>query len=169
LDISTNNIQGGTLRLLLQKKSKYIKTKKIKKFLLKEKIFFKKIDIKKKFQDFIKILSQLNIRVMKEIENKKNIYAYGSPRKASLLLIISRLNKMIIKNSFEDNILKCNKYIPGTDIKIINTEKIILKRNSIVVILAWNFVKEIIERLKKKNVKNIKLFIPLPKFIVKKI
>ena len=169
LDISTNNIQGGTLRLLLQKKSKNIKTKKIKKFLLKEQIFFKKIDIKKKFLDFNKILSQLNIQVMKEIENKKNIYAYGSPTKASLLLIISRLNKMIIKNSFEDNILKCNKYIPGTDIKIINTEKIKLKRNSIVIILAWNFVKEIIERLKKKNVKNIKLFIPLPKFIVKKI
>ena len=169
LDISTNNIQGGTLRLLLQKKSKYIKTKKIKKFLLKEKIFFKKIDIKKNFQDFNKTLSQLNIQIMKEIENKKNIYAYGSPTKASLLLIISRLNKMIIKNSFEDNILKCNKYIPGTDIKIINTEKIVLKKNSIVIILAWNFVKEIIERLKKKKVKNIKLFIPLPKFIVKKI
>jgi SAM-dependent methyltransferase len=169
LDISTNNIQGGTLRLLLQKNSKYIKTKKIKKFLLKEQIFFKKIDIKKKILDFNKILSQLNIQVMKEIENKKNIYAYGSPTKASLLLIISRLNKMIIKNSFEDNILKCNKYIPGTDIKIINTEKVKLKRNSIVIILAWNFVKEIIERLKKKNVKNIKLFIPLPKFIVKKI
>jgi hypothetical protein len=131
----------------------------IKKFLLKEKIFFKKIDIKKKFQDFNKILSQLNIQVMKEIKNKKNIYAYGSPTKASLLLIISRLNKMIIKNSFEDNILKCNRYIPGTDIKIINTEKIILKRNSIIIILAWNFVKEIIVRLKKKNVKNIKLFI----------
>ena len=55
------------------------------------------------------------------------------------------------------------------DIKIINAEKIVLKRNSIIIILAWNFVKEIIERLKKKNVKNIKLFIPLPKFIVKKI
>jgi len=40
LDISTNNIQGGTLRLLLQKKTKYTKTKKIKEFLLKEKIFF---------------------------------------------------------------------------------------------------------------------------------
>jgi hypothetical protein len=106
---------------------------------------------------------------MKEIEKKKNIYAYGSPTKATLLLIISRLNKMIIKNSFEDNFLKCNKYIPGTDIKIVNTEKIVLKNNSIVIILAWNFVKEIIGRLKKKNVKNIKLFIPLPKFIVKKI
>jgi hypothetical protein len=76
---------------------------------------------------------------------------------------------MIIKNSFEDNILKCNKYIPGTDIKIINTKKIVLKNNSIVIILAWNFVKEIVDRLKKKNVKNIRLFIPLPKFIVKKI
>lgn len=169
LDISTNKIQGGTLRLLLQKKSKKIKTKKIKKFLLKERIFFKKIDIKKKLQDFKQILSQLKIKIMKEIKNKKNIYAYGSPTKASLLLIISRLNKMIIKNSFEDNILKCNKYIPGTDIKIINAEKIVLKKNSIVIILAWNFVKEIIERLKKKNVKNIKLFIPLPKFTVKKI
>jgi SAM-dependent methyltransferase len=169
LDISTNNIQGGTLRLLLQKKSKNIKVKKIKKFLRKEKIFFKKMDINKKFQDFNKALLLLNTQIMKEIKNKKNIYAYGSPTKASLLLIISRLNKMIIKNSLEDNILKCNKYIPGTDIKIINAEKIVLKRNSIVIILAWNFVKEIIERLKKKNVKNIKLFIPLPKFIVKKI
>ena len=128
LDISTNNIQGGTLRLLLQKKSKNVKTKQIKKFLYKEKIFFKKIDIKKKFQDFNKILSQLNIQIMKEIKNKKNIYVYGSPTKASLLLTISRLNKMIIQNSFEDNILKCNKYIPGTDINIINTKKNCIKK-----------------------------------------
>jgi SAM-dependent methyltransferase len=169
LSISTNNIQGGTLRLLLQKKSKKIKINKIKKFLQDEKRFFKKIDIKKKLRDFKKILSHLNIEIIKEIKNKKIIYAYGSPTKASLLLIISRLNKMIIKNSFEDNVLKCNKYIPGSDVKVISTKKMVLKNNSVVIILAWNFAKEIIKRLKKRNIKNIKLIIPLPKFDIKKI
>jgi SAM-dependent methyltransferase len=169
VDISTNNIQGGTLRLLLQKKSKKIKTKKITKFLKDEKRFLKKINIKKKLQDFNKILFRLNFEIIKEVKSKKTIYAYGSPTKASLLLIISRLNKTVIKNSFEDNVLKCNKYIPGSDIKVISAKKIILKSNSVIIILAWNFAKEIIKKLKKKNIKNVKLIIPLPKFNIKKI
>ena len=75
----------------------------------------------------------------------------------------------MIKNSFEDNSLKCNKYIPGTDIKIINTKKIKMNLNSIIVILAWNFSNEIKTRLKKQNIKKVKLFIPLPKISIKKI
>jgi len=38
-----------------------------------------------------------------------------------------------------------------------------------VIILAWNFAKEIEIRLKKQNFKNIKLLIPLPRLISKKI
>ena len=84
-------------------------------------------------------------------------------------MLRSRLDRKIIKNSFEDNLLKCNKYIPGTDIKIINTKNIRLNSNSVIIILAWNFSKEIEKRLKNQNVKNTKLFIPLPKLNIKKI
>ena len=38
------------------------------------------------------------------------------------------LNSDIIKFTLEDNLLKTNKYIPGTDIKIIKYKKSILKK-----------------------------------------
>ena len=75
----------------------------------------------------------------------------------------------MVKNSFEDNMLKCNKYIPGTDIKILNTKKIKIDEDSIFIILAWNFYKEIEIRLRNKKIRNSKLFIPLPKINIKNI
>jgi SAM-dependent methyltransferase len=168
IDLSTNKIQGGTLRLLLQKK-KLLKIKKVENFIREEDNFFKKINIKDKFKNFNRILLNLNSYIKKEIIKNKNIYAYGSPTKASLLLINSKLNIKMIKNSFEDNPLKCNKYIPGTDIKIINTKKIKMKKRSIIVILAWNFFKEIEMRLKKKKINETKILIPLPEIKIRKI
>ena len=169
IDLSTNHIQGGTLRLLLQKKETKKEIKKVKKFLKEEENFFKKINLKDKFFNFEKALLKLNSRIEKEIVKKKIIYAYGSPTKASLLLIKSKLNKGRIKNTFEDNQLKCKKYIPGTDIKIINTKKIKINDNSIIIILAWNFFKEIKNNLNKKNIKNKKLIIPLPNIKIIKL
>ena len=169
VDLSTNKIQGGTLRILLQKKNLKSKLKKVNNFIKKEENFFKKIIIKDMFKNFNRTLLNLNSQIKKEISKNRKIYAYGSPTKASLLLIKSKLNKNIIKNSFEDNQLKCNKYIPGTDIKIVNSKKIKKLSNLAIIILAWNFYKEIKIRLKKKNIRNTKLIIPLPKFNIRKI
>ena len=122
-----------------------------------------KSKIKYKFQEFEKSISNLNKFVNKFKINHTNIFAYGSPTKASLLLTSSRLNIGVIKNSFEDNQLKCNKYIPGTDIKIINSNLIKKKNPRLVIILAWNFAKEIILKLKSKKLKGTKIITPLPK------
>ena len=168
VDLSTNKIQGGTLRVLLQKKKLKSKIKKVDNFIKKEENFFKKISVKDMFENFNKILLNLNSQIKKEIVKNRKIFAYGSPTKASLLLIKSKLNKNIIKNAFEDNQLKCNKYIPGTDIKIVNLKKIKKLSNLTIIILAWNFYKEIRIRLKKKNIRNTKLIIPLPKFNIRK-
>ena len=169
IDLSTNTIQGGTLRLLLQKRKLKNKIKKVERFIKFEEEFFKKINIKNKFLNFRKTLLKLNLLIKKEISKKNNIYAYGSPTKASLLLIQSKLSKNMVVNSFEDNSLKCNKYIPGTDIKIVNTRKMKINPGSVIIILAWNFSKEIEIRLKNLNIRNIKLFIPLPKTNIRKI
>jgi SAM-dependent methyltransferase len=168
IDLSTNKIQGGTLRLLLQKRKLKIR-KKVQRFIAVEKKFFSKINIKNKFKNFKKTLLKLNLLIKKEIDGKRTIYAYGSPTKASLLLINSKLNRNKIKYTFEDNPLKCGKYIPGSDIKIISSKKIKMSLKSAIIILAWNFSKEIEMRLKKLNMDGIKLFIPLPKLNIKKI
>ena len=44
-----------------------------------------------------------------------------------------------------------------------------MNSNSIMVILAWNFSNEIETRLKKQNIKKVKLIIPLPKINIRKI
>ena len=168
IDLSVNKIQGGTLRLLL-KKTKFEISKKVIKFMKNEKKFFYKLNLKKKIKNFEIILLKLNSQIKKEINKNRTIYAYGSPTKASLLLIKSKLNQNMIKNSFEDNLLKCGKYIPGSDIKIISSKKIKMSLKSVIIILAWNFSKEIVMKLKKLNIKDIKLFIPLPKLNVKEI
>ena len=123
IDLSVNKIQGGTLRLLL-KKTKFEISKKVINFMKNEKKFFYKLNLKKKIKNFEIILLKLNSQIKKEINKNRTIYAYGSPTKASLLLIKSKLNQNMIKNSFEDNLLKCGKYIPGSDIKIISSKKL---------------------------------------------
>ena len=164
IDISTNDIQGGTLRILTQKR-KYLKQRKnkIKNFIKNEKYFFIKSKIKHKFLNFEKSIAKFNNLVKEAKKKHNNIFAYGSPTKASLLLMISRLNVGVIKNTFEDNPLKCKKYIPGTDIKIISSNLIEDNNPKIVVILAWNFAKEIILKLKGKKLKGTKIITPLPK------
>jgi len=163
IDLSTNNIQGGTLRLLLQKRE--VKKKislKVKNFIGREKNFFKISKLKMKFSKFKKSLINLN-KIINNIKLKDNsIFAYGSPTKASMLLIKSVLNKNIVKYSFEDNLIKCNKYIPGTDVKIISSSKIKEMKPKNIIILAWNFADEIKLKLKKNNIKKINLILPLP-------
>jgi SAM-dependent methyltransferase len=163
IDLSINNIQGGTLRLLLQKRE-FVKkrTKKIENFIQNEKKFLKISKIKVKFSKFSKSIISLKKKINNIKKYNNSIYGYGSPTKASLLLISSGLNKNFIKNSFEDNLLKCNKYIPGTDIKIISSKYIKKIKPRNVIILAWNFADEIKLKLKKQNLKNFNLIVPLP-------
>lgn len=164
--ISSNNIQGGTIRILAKKvpKAKSLnKNLSINNYMLNEEKFFKLNQIRLQFSKFQEAMNKLNFLVNNLVKKKEKVYAYGSPTKASLLLISANLNKGFIRYTFEDNSLKCNKYIPGTDIKIISSNKISVYKPKFIIILAWNFTEEIRKRLEKTSLKNINLIIPLPK------
>ena len=63
--------------------------------------------------------------------------------------------------------MKDRKYTPGTDIEVISLSKCqsLIKKEKFLLILAWNFKKEIITFLKEKGFKG-KFLIPLPKKMV---
>ena len=84
---------------------------------------------------------------------------------------IFNLNSDIIKFTLEDNLLKTNKYIPGTDIKIIKYKKSILKKVDYIFLFAWNFKDIIIEKIKKDvgGNHNLTIIIPNPKLHTKEI
>ena len=139
---------GGSLRVFIKKDLKNIKiNSSIKKILLEEKRFglfnYKIFVMFRNKVELIKNNIKKNIKILK----KKNeiIVGFGAPAKAT-----TAINYFGIEAFFdyviEDNNLKHNKYIPGTKIKIISKEKIKNKIDCLIV-LAWNYFKEI----KNKN------------------
>ena len=58
--------------------------------------------------------------------------------------------------------LKCNKYVPGTDIIVKDEYKIITDKPDYLVILAWHLKKQMIKLFSSKGYKG-QFIIPLPK------
>ncbi len=149
---------GGSIRIYIKKNTK-VKIEKNIKQLLKEE---EKFGIKnyKTYENFSKKVYDVKKNVRKNIIklNKKNgkIICYGSPAKATTALNFFGISNEI-ECIIEDNKLKQGKFLPGIKIPIISKEKIKQKPNTLLV-LAWNFFKEIKEKNKNfaKNFVSIK-------------
>ena len=103
------------------------------------------------------------------LDNKhKIVYGYGAPTKATLFIKLCKLSNRV---SFviEDNGLKQNKYLPKTKIKIVGDKILSKSHPDLIIVFAWNFISDIISNLKRKNIKNIVVISPLPKFRLYKI
>ena len=163
VNLSTNSVQGGTLRVLC-KKSTGKNSQQVFKFLSNERK--KSIYNKKHISQWQKKIQQKMLRLNKFVTSKINenftVYGYGAPTKAVLLLKLSKLSKSGIQYTIEDNKLKINKFIPRSSIEIVNFKKITINKPNYLIIFAWNFVDDIVNKLKSKKIKNIKIIVPLP-------
>ena len=139
---------GGSIRIFI-KKDKGAKVENNVNQMLKEEENFgiKKF---KKYKDFGKKVYEIRECKKKHFKIKdknKLIIGYGAPAKAT-----TALNFFGISNEIdfivEDNKLKHNKFIPGVKIPI-KDKSHIKNKDNILVVLAWNFFKDI----KKNNLK----------------
>ena len=134
---------GGSLRIYIQKEKNIKVDKSVNEILKEEEIYgIKNYNTYKKFGEKVyKIRDNVikNINKLKKDGNK--LIGYGAPAKAT-----TALNFFGISNEIdciiEDNKLKQGKIIPGVNIPIISKENI-KKKLDILIVLAWNFFKEI--------------------------
>lgn len=102
------------------------------------------------YKDFAQRLNNIKINVIKNISNLKSKYkiiaGYGSPAKATTALNFFGIDSNFLDYTIEDNELKNNKFIPGVNIPIKNKEYCQSNLPDIVIVLAWNFFKEIEEK-----------------------
>ena len=137
------NTHGGSIRIYI-KKGKNIKVEDSVRELLKiENKFgikdFKTYELFGKKVQKIKENVKKNIRSLKS--NGKKLIGYGSPAKATTALNFFGISEEI-DFIVEDNKLKHGKFIPGVKIPIVNKKKVMDKNNNMIV-LAWNFYKDI--------------------------
>ena len=152
------NTHGGSLRIYVTKNKKVKPENSVKKMLDEEEKFgIKKFKTYEEFGEKVYKIRENVRKNLKKIKEKNNmIIGFGAPAKAT-----TALNFFGITNEIdfvvEDNKLKHNKYIPGVKIPIKSKATIKDKKN-IMIVLAWNFYKEIKENNLKlsENFINIK-------------
>jgi nucleoside-diphosphate-sugar epimerase len=147
-DAEKINTHGGSLRVYISKKGSKKVSNELKKILEEEKEFGIQNFII--FEDFEKNVQKIKKNVLaniKIIKSKyKKIIAYGAPAKASTALNFFGISSFI-EYVIEDNELKHDKYIPGTQLQIINKKKVSQKKIDCVLVMAWNFF----DYIKKNN------------------
>ena len=160
-DAEKLKVHGGMLRVYISLNKKPI-TKKMKKILASEndRNIINKIKNLNLFR--IKFSNKLNKFFYNLKKKGKKIYGMGAAPRACVMLNSANLTKNEIDLVGEvSKSLKCNKYVPGTNIMVRNEKKIIRDKPDYVVILAWHLKRRIINLLSKKGYKG-NFIIPLP-------
>ena len=137
---------GGSIRVYITKEKKIKIESSVNKILKKESI--NGILEDKIFLNYGQKIDNLNNNLKRNLiklnKKYKLVVGYGAPAKASTVINFAGITNKDIKFVIDDNKLKKNKFIPGTNIKIVSKKNI--KNADCVIVFAWNFYSEI-----KKN------------------
>ena len=162
-DVEPSPISGGAIIIYAAKQNKKISSR-LKKW--------RNYEIKNKINNFLtwKSFAKKSITHKKEmislmnkiISKEKNIVGWGASARSSTLLNFCKIDSKIISVIADQNNLKHNYFTAGSGI-LIDSPELVMKRNpKFVIILAWNFAKEIMDILKNKFNYSGGYIIPLP-------
>ena len=169
IDVSFNNINGGSFALTVTKKcSKYLENKKIHKILRDERN--KKINTSYIYRQFYKRINKEKnkmISFFKKIKlERKLVIGYGASTKGNVLLQYCNISNKNIKYICDVNKDKNGCYTPGTKIRIISEKKAKELKPDYFFVLPWHFKNFILDKEKKIIRSGVKFIFPLPKFKV---
>ncbi|MAG12654.1 hypothetical protein CL630_02460 [bacterium] len=143
-DVEHIDTHGGSIRVYVQSRDGVAKPS-VEEFLNREKEFGL-LDFST-YQKFAKnvagIKERFNINLKKLRDESNLVVGYGSPAKATTALNYFDVSNKDIDYIIEDNKLKHGKYLPGVNIPIKSKNDIGEIVPDTVLVLAWNFTKEI--------------------------
>jgi len=165
-EFSRNKIQGGSLRTVVKKTGKGLLSDSVEKFLENESnSIISNYDFLNSWKSNINLsMKEFEDKVKEFANNGLKIVGYGVPTKATLLLNLANLSIEHIPFIVEDNIHKIGRYLPTSAIPICSVKKIITYKPDIIIILAWNFSDDIINKLSGIINWKCKCVIPLPSY-----
>lgn len=150
-NIEKSDLDGGSLKVYWKKKSnnrRKVNIDKINK-ILKEEENYGLYDIKtyKLFADRVEKLKNDAVKKLTSLKKKgKTIVGYGAAAKANVLLNYFGIDKKLIDYIVDSTPYKQGRFTPGSHIPIYPEDKIYETNPDYVLIFAWNFAKEIMDK-----------------------
>jgi len=94
----------------------------------------------------------------------KKVYAFGAPAKGATMLNSFHITPELVQCAVEVNPLKIGKFIPGARIPIVDEAK--TPRPDAYLVLAWNFLKEFLQKQKDYILSGGEFIVPIPKPVI---
>lgn len=167
--VDETDIHGGSIRIYIEHKDKPGRfDNSVQKIIEKEEnsgLYSKKayLDFREKV---LNIREELVGSLSKLKQQGKIIGGFGASAKGNTLLNYFGINNQMVDYIFDSTPEKQNKFTPGANIPIIDANLLMEKNPDYLLLLAWNFAPEIIEKTKTYKDKGGKYIIPIPKIKV---
>jgi NDP-4-keto-2,6-dideoxyhexose 3-C-methyltransferase len=144
IDLSFNEINGGSIEVICAKKNSKRKPKLIVKKILKDEEGIDK-NIFNLFQDRVDNVKRTLLEFLKNIP-AKNIIGYGASTKGNIVLNHLSLTEKNLSSICDANPFKFNRFTPGSNIKIISKKEMRKKNPKYLLVLIWSFRSEVIKQ-----------------------
>jgi len=158
-------IHGGCIRLYIEHEGKENSSDgSTQKIINEEKeAGLYETDVYMNLNESVKKLKKDLVSKLLELKSAgKKISAFGASAKGNTLLNYCGIGNNIIDCIFDDTPEKQGKITPGVHIPIINGRELMKKRSDYLLLLAWNFVDEIMEKTRNYREFGGKYIIPVP-------
>lgn len=157
--------KGGSMRYYWAKNnSKYIEDKSVKELMKKEKDYNINLQLFQQYNTRIEKQKELLLNFL-ESNKDKQISGFGASATSTTLITHYSLDKYI-EYLVDENIDKVDTFSPGYHIPVYSVDKLLEfnEKPKVVIILAWRYASDIIERNENFIKNGGKFIIPLPEF-----
>jgi len=157
-------LHHGQLRVTVQRKGDVSPKSSVAEILESERrLGLDKVATYRRFAQKTMQLKEDLQRTLKEFRaNGKRIVGYGAPAKGNTLLGFLEIGPDLIEYIADKSPLKQGRYCPGVHIPVVPPAKLLADQPDYVVLLAWNFVDEILSQQEEYRRRGGKFIVPVP-------
>ncbi len=163
-DVEQRDIHGGSFRVYVARAGQHAVTAEVQHLLDVEKqTGVHSLDTLNAFAQRVAQNRQELMNFLRTLKQQgKTVAVVSAPAKGMTLLNYCRLGTETLDFATEKSTLKIGRFTPGSHLPVIPDAELMTRKPDYVLLLAWNFAKEIIRNLNDYREAGGKFIIPIP-------